>query len=82
MYRYLGQPRLVQETCPDVIAEAQAMADTWLPSPCCVMDTCLVGDDMKVVEFNCINASGFYDHDISLVLNKLLEYTNAQNIEE
>jgi ATP-grasp domain, R2K clade family 3 len=53
---------------------AQQFADKWLPNDCCVMDLCLVGGELKIVEFNCINASGFYGHDIDLIFSEWYKY--------
>ena len=74
MYRRSGQLVKIQETDLAVIAEAQAFADKWLPDPCCVMDIALVDDQPKVIEFNCINSSGFYDHDIGAIFDALWQY--------
>ncbi len=74
MYRAHGQMRVQRELTADVIKEAQEMADIWLPHECVVMDTALVRGTMKVLEFNCINASGFYDHDIGAIFKALYEY--------
>jgi hypothetical protein len=74
LYRAHGQLRKLREVDPDVIMEAQAMADEWLPYDCVVMDTALVNNRVKVIEFNCINSSGFYDNDISAVFKALWEY--------
>lgn len=74
MYRAHGQLRKMHETDKAVIAEAQALADKWLPDQCVVMDTALVGDNVCVVEFNCINASGFYDNDVAKIFKALWEY--------
>ena len=63
-YRFRGQPHRKNEAAADVIAEAQALADIWLPHPCCCMDVALCEDEVKIVEFNGLNASGFYDHDV------------------
>lgn len=61
----------------EVINEAQEFADKWLPSPCCVMDLCLLTTgEVKVVEFNCINSSGFYDCNVSKIFKSLWEYHN------
>jgi len=81
MYRAHGQLRKLHETDADVIREAQVLADIWLPMDCVVMDTALVGDnldraEMKVVEFNTINSSGFYDNDVPAVFNALWKYHN------
>ena len=74
MYRAHGQLRKIHETDKEVIREAQELADKWLPDQCVVMDTALVGDDIRVIEFNCINASGFYDNDVSKIFKALWEY--------
>lgn len=74
MYRAHGQLRKLRELDQPVIDEAQALADKWLPMNCVVMDTALVGDEIKVIEFNCINSSGFYDNDIDAVFKALWEY--------
>lgn len=73
MYRAHGQLRKLRETDPDVIAEAQALADIWLPFDSVVMDTAITEDsnDVKVIEFNCINSSGFYDTDVDAVMDAL-----------
>jgi ATP-grasp domain, R2K clade family 3 len=73
-YRFKGQPHQKRELEPDVLAEAQALADVWLPHPCCCMDVALCDGQTKVVEFNCLNASGFYDHDIDLFASAVSEY--------
>lgn len=76
MYRAHGQLRKIHETDKQVIYEAQALADKWLPHQCVVMDTALLGDEVKVIEFNCINSSGFYDNDVSKIFKALWEYHN------
>ena len=74
MYRAHGQLRKLRELDQPVIDEAQALADKWLPDQCVVMDTALVGDKIKVVEFNCINSSGGYDNDFNAIFKALWEY--------
>lgn len=74
MYRAHGQLRKLKELDKSVIDEAQALADKWLPDDCVVMDTALVGDEIKVIEFNCINSSGFYDNDIGAVFDALYKH--------
>lgn len=73
MYRSHGQLIKQHETDPDVIAEAQTFADKWLPNQNVVMDLALVDDELKVIEFNCINCSGFYNHDIPKIFKALYE---------
>lgn len=79
MYRAHGQMRQLRELDQTVIDEAQAIADKWLPMECVVMDTALVGDEIKVVEFNCINSSGSYDNDMDAVFKALWEYHDRTN---
>jgi len=74
MYRAHGQLRKQAENDAAVIAEAQALADRWLPLECVVMDTALVRDEVKVVEFNTINSSGFYDNDVRVIFRELWKY--------
>lgn len=75
MYRAHGQLRKLRELDQEVIDEAQNLADAWLPMDCVVMDTALVrGRFVKVVEFNCINSSGFYDNDVDAVFKALWDY--------
>lgn len=74
MYRRVGQLYKSRELDDKAIREAQTIADEWLPDPCCVMDLALTEDGVKVIEFNCINSSGFYDNDIAAVFKSLYEY--------
>lgn len=75
-YQLLGRSEAHRETDPAVIAEAQTLADLWLPHACCCMDVALHDDQARVVEFNVINASGFYDHDITAFAKALSDYAN------
>jgi hypothetical protein len=76
MYHLHG--RLVKQRVTDdkMTKEAQELADKWLPMPCCVMDLALVDDVVKVVEFNTINSTGFYDHDVEKILVELYKYAS------
>jgi hypothetical protein len=35
-------------------------------------------DGLKVIEFNTINSSGFYNHDICKIVEKLTEYERGK----
>lgn len=76
-YRFKGQPYRRRELDQAVIKEAQTLADMWLPHPCCVMDIALYNDVPYVVEFNTLNASGFYDHDVDLLVQEVSNYARA-----
>ena len=72
MYRRDGQMHVENEQDTQVIREAQRMADAWLPNSSVVMDVALLADgSVKVIEFNCINSSGFYKHDVSALVQAL-----------
>ncbi|HBY64834.1 MAG TPA: hypothetical protein DEG42_00270 [Acholeplasmataceae bacterium] len=75
MYRNNGQLFSQRQVDKGVILEAQEFADKWLPNSCCVMDLALINEsEMKVIEFNCINSSGFYDCDVNAIFKALWEY--------
>lgn len=55
------------------IAEAQALADIWLPHETCVMDVVNTFDGEFVGEFNKLNSSGFYHHDIPKIVAAVMD---------
>ena len=75
-YRHSGQMYKQRVTDEKQIAEAQTFADKWLPHENCVMDLALVGDEVKVIEFNSINGSGLYDNDAEAIFDALWENAN------
>ena len=56
---------------------ARDMAKLFCPSRVFVLDICLYQDEYKIVEINCANMSGFYDIDMSKLIQKLEETFNA-----
>lgn len=51
------------------------MAEKWLPNDCCVMDIALLeNSEFKVIEFNTINGSGFYDNDVLTIVKAMTDY--------
>lgn len=50
---------------------AQRMANLFSPAEAYVLDICLYKDEYRVVEINCINCSGFYDGDMSKLIQSL-----------
>lgn len=47
---------------------AQRMVNIWQPDRAFVIDIALMDGECKIIEINCINASGFYDCDRSAVI--------------
>jgi len=76
IYRIHNQLRSIEELDQTVIDEAQELANGWLPDSCCVMDVALVGDTVKIIEFNCINSSGFYACNVDKIFAALWEFHN------
>lgn len=75
MYRNNGQLYSEEQLDPLVIQEAQEFANKWLPNPCCVMDLALLSTgEVKVIEFNAINSSGFYKCNISKIFQTWWRY--------
>lgn len=78
IYRKSGELFKEHEDDENVLEEAQQLADKWLPSDCCVMDLGLIeteqGRELKVIEFNNINSSGFYNHDIPKIFKEWYDF--------
>ena len=77
-YRHSGFMMRKQITDPEMIKEAQTFADGWLPHDNCVMDLALVDGKIKVIEFNCLNGSGFYDNDVNAIFEALWNYMEGK----
>jgi len=73
IYRCNGESLQEAEKDEAVLREAQLLAKHWMPHPCCVMDVALCGDRPYVIEFNTLNASGFYDHDVEALVTAVNE---------
>lgn len=67
----------IKEPISDIVwNKARKMSEKWMPSKNIVMDICLLkSGEFKVLEWNCVCSSGFYNSDISSILK-------AINIEE
>lgn len=50
---------------------AQKMVDIYQPAEAFVIDVCLCDDELKVVEINCINCSGFYYMNVDKVMSAI-----------
>lgn len=78
MYRNNGILKSIEQTNTDIIQKAQEIADKWLPMSNVVMDLALTNDGMKVIEFNCINASGFYNCNIDKIFKSIWKYYSGK----
>ncbi len=69
-YRLNGELVKTHVNDRELTDEAQEFSDGWLPHENCVMDLCELADgSKKVIEFNCINGSGFYQHDVKKIFH-------------
>lgn len=78
-YRMGGRTIAKHIEDPQTYEIASRFAEKWLPHECCVMDLADTDDGIKVIEFNTINSSGFYDHDIKKIVTKMTEWMRDEN---
>lgn len=57
----------------DAIIYAQKMVDLWQPDRAFVIDVASTDDGYKVIEYNCLNSSGFYRSDVSKIVMAIEE---------
>ena len=68
-YKHNGILRIREPIPENIWKQAHRMSQYWIPSPNIVMDIAKMKDgSFKVVEWNCINASGWYNSTISSVI--------------
>lgn len=76
-YRINGELKPSTDVHEGIEAFVEQVAARWLPHDHCVMDVALVTDgdfkrrSLKVMEFNCINASGLYEADAEKLVDTL-----------
>lgn len=75
VYRMHGQQLTQRVTDPWLIQNAEEAARKWLPMLDCTMDLAVMekaeGKVVRVVEFNCLNSSGFYNHDLRALVRAI-----------
>jgi len=50
---------------------AQSMVDKWQPDRAFVIDVALTDNGYKVIEYNCLNSSGFYKSNVGKIVNSI-----------
>jgi hypothetical protein len=70
-YRIGGELKSSTELPKGLEAFVAHITSIWLPHDHCVMDVAMIGGAFKVLEFNCINASGLYAADVNLLVDSL-----------
>ncbi|MNW02519.1 hypothetical protein D3C71_1983200 [compost metagenome] len=76
-YRRDGQFEKARITDPKLFAVAETFRVIQRPANLYVMDLALTPDGYKLIEFNPINCSGWYDADVEHVLDEWVEWTKA-----
>jgi hypothetical protein len=61
--------------CPkDVVSFAEERCLQFTPHDVFVMDVCETGEELYIVECNCMNAAGFYDANIEAIVSSVTNY--------
>ena len=69
-YAENGQPSKSRRDVPnDLLAFVHTCCQQYVPNDIFVIDTALVDNAYKIVECNCFNDTGFYDHDIQKIIS-------------
>lgn len=63
----------------EVFDFVQNMIDEYMIAESFVMDVCHTNDGLKIVECGCINSCGFYDIDLSKLLQSIIVNYNCDN---
>lgn len=66
----------------DLKAKVQRLADIYQPAEAFVLDVCQLenSDELKIVEINCMNCSGFYEANMELLLHALELHFNDRTL--
>lgn len=68
--RVKGDPKIPL----DVLKWTQDKVNWWGPEECYVIDVAATPDGFKIIEYNCINGSGFYACDVERIVISLAEH--------
>lgn len=68
--RVYGMPLLLRE---DAEIYAEKMVDKWQPDRAFVVDVALTDSGYKVIEYNCLNSSGFYKSNVGKIIDAIEE---------
>lgn len=79
-YKFLGQLYQSNIIEPEVSDYVKNIVNTKLNSfyPVYVLDICVINNEFKIIEINCINGSGFYENDVEKIIIKLSELASKE----
>ncbi|WP_276326166.1 ATP-grasp domain-containing protein [Pseudobacteroides cellulosolvens] len=79
-YSVYGKKSVDSEDIPDeMIQFAEDCCKVYNPHDVFVMDVALKRDNFYIIECNCFNDSGFYDHDIGEIVKSINNYMRERN---
>jgi hypothetical protein len=80
-YRHNGLLRIWEPIPQHVWDRARAFAGSWKPCSTIVMDICEIGEGSNgglfILEYNCVNSSGFYNCDVGAIVDALEELPDS-----
>ena len=71
LYLQAGEPAFSPDVDPEAVDYARTMVSAWHPAQAFVIDVALTEHGYKIIEFNNINSSGFYDSDVNRLVASL-----------
>lgn len=78
-YMFNGELNISRTDIPkSVIAFIEARAKEFSPHSIFVMDIALSHSEYKIIECNCFNGTGFYDHDIKTIVKTVTDYLSLE----
>lgn len=73
-YMFNGRLDISKDDCPkEMIDFVEDCANEFSPHDIFVMDIAEIYDGYKIIECNCFNGTGFYNHDIGKIVNSVTE---------
>lgn len=73
-YRTFGRLNIYKDDNEQVKEFCENLNKNYSPSDVFVMDVCKYEDELKIIEINCFNSSGFYDCDIEKIFIDIVNF--------
>lgn len=78
-YRRLGDLECAPDAPAEVTAFAEASAALWSPAPVFVMDVAAIGAELRILELNGFNSSGFYATRVTEVVRAVTDWVGVDH---
>ena len=77
-YRFWGELSVDEDDVPDGMKRfVEALCNIFTPHDVFIMDVCECEGKYFVIECNCFNGSGFYNNDLSKIVNSVNTYVEG-----